>query len=60
LKNRQEISNVRRIWRSALIMMSTDQLHAFGGNPFSDSALGGLMEVDPRTSIPSGVRFFRE
>jgi hypothetical protein len=46
--------------RSVLIMMSTDQLHAFGGNPFSDSALEGLTEVDPRTSLPSGVRFFRE
>jgi hypothetical protein len=41
-------------------MMSTNQLHDFGRNPFSDSALGGLMEVDPGTSLPSGAQFFRE
>jgi hypothetical protein len=45
---------------SALTMMSTDQLHDFGGDPLSNSALGGLTEVDPGTSLPSGARFFRE
>jgi hypothetical protein len=40
--------------------MSTDQLHDFNKNPFSDSALGGLMEVDLGTYLPSGVQFFRE
>jgi hypothetical protein len=41
-------------------MMSTNQLLDFGGVPFSNSALGGLTEVDPGTSLPSGARFFRE
>jgi hypothetical protein len=41
-------------------MMSTDQLHDFGRNSFSNSALRGLMEVDPGTFLSSGVQFFRE
>jgi hypothetical protein len=41
-------------------MMITDQLHGFGGNPFSDLVLTGLTEVDLGTSLPSGVRFFME
>jgi hypothetical protein len=36
-------------------MMTTDQLHGFSGNPFSDSTLEGLMEVGPGTSLPSGA-----
>jgi hypothetical protein len=41
-------------------MMSTDQLLDSGGDPFSNSALGGLTEVDPCTSLPSGAQLFKE
>jgi hypothetical protein len=41
-------------------MMSTDQLHDFGGDPFSDLVLRGLTEVDPGTSLPSEAWLFRE
>jgi hypothetical protein len=40
--------------------MSTEPLHDFDRNSFSDSALRGLTEVDLGTSLPSGLWFFKE
>jgi hypothetical protein len=41
-------------------MMSTEPLHDFGRNFFSDSMLGGLMDVDLGTFVLSGLWFFKE
>jgi hypothetical protein len=40
--------------------MSTDRLHDFGGNLLNNLALRGLTEVDPGTSLPTGVLLFGE